>query len=322
MFPFRTLKIFGSFLLLCWSLLPARAATEPPALPQNPPLPPSPIQQFREWLSMNAPERNQAVAEWPEQKRKVLLAKLEAYAALPPEERERRLRMLELRWYLRPLMAVPASERKPSLLLVPPYLRELVTQRLHHWDSLDATARKEILANEDARELVTKYYLQLQRGRTREEILSALPPQRRAEVDAAVARWNSLSPAARSRSGAQLTAFFQLPKAEQSRAIEQFTDAERQDIERTLQTFARLSPAQRRLCIESFQKFTMMPPPQRASFLRNAARWEAMSPEERAAWKKLVTQLPPLPVIASPALPPQPDAALPKSKVAQNYGNQ
>jgi len=268
---------------------------------------------------MTAEDRTRAVADWPAEKRKVLLQKLEAYRALAPEERERKLRMLELRWYLRPLMTMSATERNAGLVLIPPYLQQIVRQRLQHWDSLDPEARKEIVANDDARELVTKYYLQLQQGRSREEILLALKPERRAELDAAMTRWNSQPASARSRSGAQLTAFFQLPREAQAQTIEQFTEGERQDIERALQTFARLSPEQRRLCIDSFQKFTMMPPPERASFLRNAERWEAMTPEERTTWKKLVTKLPPLPAIA-PAFPPQPERTLPKSKVAQTYG--
>lgn len=266
---------------------------------------------------MPGAEREKAVAEWPEEKRKVLLQKLEAYKALSVEECERRLRMLELRWYVRPLMAMTLDERKGALPFVPAYLRQIVVQRLQHWDSLSPESRREILANDNARELVTQYYLQLQQGRSKEEILTALRPEKRAELDEALKTWNSLSPSARGRTAAQLTSFFQLPKQEQARAFGEMSETERLDIERTLEAFAQLSPEQRRICIESFQKFTMMPPPERASFLRNAARWQTMTPEERATWKNLVTKLPPLPP-APVSLPPAPASSQTRGKVAQS----
>ena len=67
-----------------------------PVVPQIPPLPPSPVQQFRAWLAMGPEERRSAIAEWPAEKRKVLWEKLGAYDAFSPEERERRLQMVEV----------------------------------------------------------------------------------------------------------------------------------------------------------------------------------------------------------------------------------
>lgn len=284
-----------------------------------PPLPPSPVQQFREWLALPPSERQKAVAEWPSGKQEVLLRKLRTYEALPAEERERRLKMIELRYYLRPLMGMKPEERASTLGLVPLSLKALVLERLSNWDSLDAHLREEILASDNSRELVTKYYLQLQQGRSKEEILGSFNPARRAEMDQALRTWNGLSASARVRTAGQLTAFFELPRVEQDRAFQLLSDSERQDIEKTLQAFSQLSPEQRRVCVESFQKFTMMPPPERASFLRNAARWQAMSPEERALWKKLVTKIPPLPPMPVQE-PPRPEASQPRNRMAGTKG--
>jgi hypothetical protein len=294
------------------------SVAEPPKPPGGPPpLPGSPIQEFREWLAMKPEERVKAVQGWPAEKQKVLLAKLRAYEVLPAAERERRLQILELRWYLRPLMGMNAEERKPALALVPAELRALVLERLKSWDALDAESRKEILASDDARELVTRYFLQVQQGHSPEQIKIGLPPEKRQELERALSTWNSLSLATRTRTAAQLTAFFRLSSEQQARTVEQFPESERQEIQKTLDAFAKLPAEQRRVCVESFEKFTLMPPPERASFLRNAARWEAMTPQERATWKQLVTKLPPLPPVPLRE-PPTPQASLPAHGMAQS----
>jgi hypothetical protein len=301
---------------LSFAFVHCALSAEPPGIPQGPPpLPPSPIQQFREWLALRPEERAKAVEGWPAEKQKVLLAKLSAYAALPAEERDRRLQMLELRWYLRPLMGMAPDDRKAALSIVPAPLRAIVVERLKNWDSLDPEARKEILANDDARELVTKYYLQLQQGHSAPDVIKSLNPEKLAELERALSTWNSLSPATRARTTAQLTAFFQLSGEQQARTFEGFPESERQEIQKTLDAFANLSPEQRRACVKSFEKFTLMPPPMRASFLRNAARWEEMSPQERATWKQLVTKLPPLPTMPV-AEPPSPQASIPAHGMA------
>src|SRR5688572_9637978 len=105
-------------------------------------------------------------------------------------------------------MAMSSEERASAFQFVPESLRQIVQARLQHWDSLAPETRREILANDDARELVTKYYLQLQQGRSREQIYTSLPPDKRAELDRALKAWSSQSAAARCRSAAQLASFF------------------------------------------------------------------------------------------------------------------
>src|SRR3954464_7477640 len=166
------LKIFALWLLLLSSAFSA----QPPAPEGEPPLPPSPIDEFRQWLHMTPPKREKELHDWPQDKRIVLRDKLRAYEQLSPEERERRLRMLELRWYLRPLMSAPVDQRERLIKTIPGRLHALVLKRLKEWDTLPTETQKEILQNEEARELVTRYFAQVRQGRT-------LAPEQRADLE-------------------------------------------------------------------------------------------------------------------------------------------
>lgn len=292
------LIVFLLLLLTVGSLL-AAPAPMPQALP---PVPPSPIEQFRQWLRLSPGDRQTALAEWPAAKRAVILAKLQAYEALPADERERRLRMLELRWYMRPLMDLPPAERNEQVALVPPRLQQLVRERLEQWDRVDPSTRKQMLEREESRELVTNYFIQLQRGRSQEEVLSKLDETKREQLQQVLQRWSERNSAEQQRLGAQLAGFFELSKEKQSETLGDLPEPERQEMQKTLDAFGKLSPSQRRACVDSFQKFAMMSPTERGQFLRNAARWQAMTQQERDAWKNLVTKLPPLP--PEPAVPP------------------
>src|ERR1041385_3457734 len=85
-------------------LFPGRVhAAQLPEPEVEPPIPPSPVDEFRQWLRMTAEQREKELQQWPDDKRVVLRHKLRVYEQFSVEERERRLRMLELRWYLRPL---------------------------------------------------------------------------------------------------------------------------------------------------------------------------------------------------------------------------
>src|ERR1019366_7847670 len=93
----------------------------PPPLPPDPPVPPdpppplppaqSPISFFRDLLAMNGAERKQALTNRSPEGQKLILDKVREYESLPPDERELRLRVTELRWYLVPLMTAPATNR-------------------------------------------------------------------------------------------------------------------------------------------------------------------------------------------------------------------
>ena len=68
---------------------------------------------------MNAAERKQALTNRSPEGQKLILAKVREYESLPPDERELRLRVTELRWYLLPLMTAPATNRPAQLAMIP-----------------------------------------------------------------------------------------------------------------------------------------------------------------------------------------------------------
>jgi hypothetical protein len=285
-----------------WTALAAAQIPKPPTPVLMPPIPPSPVDQFRQWLRMPETEREASLADYPEPKRVVLRQKLQAYAVMPADQRERRLRMLELSWYLRPLMEVSLEQRGDYLKMIPARLHETIASRLEKWDGLAAETRREILASEDARDLVTRYFVQVRRTPVSAPDLHPLDEQQRASLRDALKRWNEMSQSQRERVGEHLATFFDLSAADQQRTLARLSDAERQEMQKTLEAFARLSAQNRRAVVESFQKFATMAPEERGAFLRNAARWQQMTAQERETWKRLVNKLPPMP--PEPVVPP------------------
>lgn len=292
----------GIILFLVSVLVRSFAAAEAAvAQPPNPPVS-SPVAQFRQWLTVSDRERAAALADYPEAKRKVLAAKLDEYAKLPPEERERRLRAIELRLYLRPLMNLAIADRKERLALVPIEYKDLIGQRLSEWDRLDPALRKELLDNEANMQYFERLRLNAQ---TPPDPLDTRIEQL---LNAKLEGWRQKPMAERQRAYEQLNRFFDLPPQEQKKTLDVLSETERRQMEQTLRAFEKLPPVQRRLCIESFQKFGSMAPEERREFLKNAARWQAMSPRERALWRQLVSSLPPMPPVGSgtSVLPPPP----------------
>src|SRR5262245_49735132 len=86
-------------------------APVPPTLPPAP----SPIQYFRKLLEAPATEREQLLAGKSPEHQRVLTNSMRIYLALSPEDRERRLSAMELRYYLTPLMQLPATNRAVGL---------------------------------------------------------------------------------------------------------------------------------------------------------------------------------------------------------------
>src|SRR5437660_3567894 len=84
----------------------------------------SPVAIFRELLNMDPAERTKALANRPEETRKQILAKIREYQSLRPDERELRLKVTELGYYLRPLMRTPATNRAVQLALIPAGYRD------------------------------------------------------------------------------------------------------------------------------------------------------------------------------------------------------
>jgi hypothetical protein len=286
------------------------AQPTPTPVPLPPPLP-SPVEFFRELLELNDAERANRLASRSESQRRSIHVKLREYAALPPAERELRLRATELRWYLRPFLEIDLTERAKRIVHVPEPFRSIVEQRLAVWDQLTPAARRDFLESDWA----IQYFLRLETA-TPVERPPPLPQAhsvRRLQLERDFARWQRLPLQERQRAAERLQRFFQLPPVEQEKTIETLPEPERRQMESTLNAFAQLPAARRKATVNAFQRFAGLTEAERGEFLRNAERWKEMSPADRATWRRLVLELPPSP----PGLfepPPPPDPSWPMNR--------
>jgi predicted Fe-S protein YdhL (DUF1289 family) len=247
----------------------------------------SPVLYFRGILGMSPAERDRALADKPADSRKILLAKVQEYKALPDNIREARLRQTQLRWELITLTNLPPAGRPAFIKEVPLEDRPLL-QDFNHWQSLSPVGQQELLAE-----------------------LARRSPQRHQDLIQALARWESVPETERQQSSAQFGQFFDLDQTQQQKALTTFTDADRRTMETALKVFASLPEAQRKLCIQSFQEFASMDAAKRDEFLKNAALWEAMTASERSLWQALVQKFPTAQAQAPPIMPPSPPGYYP-----------
>ncbi len=304
----RRAAVLGAVCCLAWSL---RAATVPN---QPPPLPKSPVESFRALLAMTPDERKGAITNRPPEAQKQILAKVREYLALKPDDREARLRATELRWYLFPLLNVPATNRTAQIAFVPADLQPIIEDRLAQWDSLTPATQKELLDNE----LTSRYFAQFESStpEQRTNLLASISPQRRAQLEAGMARWSTLSEAERRKICERFDRFFELTPREKEKALKTLSETERQQMEKTLRMFEKLPKPQRELCVRAFEKFAGLSLEDRVQFFKNAERWVRMSSDERQAWRDLVAKVPVMP--PPPPAPPPPMPPRPPAPVATN----
>jgi hypothetical protein len=271
-------------------MFPSGATNLVPPLPQAQ----SPVGFFRQLLAMTPPERTAALTNRTPEVRARILAKVREYQALGPDERELRLRATELRWFLTPLLRVPAAEREPRLAQVPEELRGLVQSRLAQWDILPPPLQQEFLANDQ-----TLHYFA--------RVVGTNQPVATAKQKKITEQFNQ---------------FFELTPAEKTQALTILSDAERAQMEKTLKSFEQLPPPQRLACMRNYAKFAGMNATERAEFLKGADNWTKMSPKERQTWRDLVAhvpQWPPMPPATPPPnLIPHATPRIPRPNVATN----
>jgi hypothetical protein len=275
-------------------------------LAEPPPLPPvqSPVDVFRELLDMTPEEQTEFLTDRPPDVRKRIMAKVREYESLNPVQRELRLRVTELRWYLWPLLKTPATNRAAWLSRIPPDERKLVEDRLRHWDKLTPEVQKELLAND----ATLRYFSELAAStdQERSNIVKNLSPERRKKLEAGIQQLQQMPEQQRQMMITRFDQFFELSPSEKSKALKSLSEPERRQIEKTLTAFGQLSPELRDQCIRSFEKFINMSLAERQQFLKNAERWKLMSPDERQDWCDLVASMaiqPPLPPGWEPPVP-------------------
>jgi hypothetical protein len=286
--------VVGSGLALCQPVPPGGKdiqASSVSTVPPTPPLPVSPVHYFRQLLAMSPAEQEQALAAKPEPQRTNLRAKIQQYQSISAEDRDAQLKLIQIRWYLLPLMKMSASERAEKLFTIPEEDRKLVQDRLHQWDLLPPDLQKDVLEHE----LTVQYFARLESAspEQRDAILTKFPSDYRQSLEEKLQKWRALPQERRQKMYEHFNQFFELPPQEKSRTLNALSDEERQQMEKSLRAFERLAPEQRRMCIESFRKFANMTPQERSQFFKNVERWKEMTPRERETWRNLVNLLPP-----------------------------
>jgi hypothetical protein len=304
--------------------LPVSFGQQPAVMPR--PFPPAPSQSgiayFRELLAAQPEEREKLLAGKSAEVRRILENGVRTYEALSPEEREFRLRTMELRYHVTSLLRVAPVNRAERLKQVPDRDRPLVEDRLKYWDNLSAEDQKEALENER----IIRIWGPAPWSSRREIPLTGQASNQVRQIEKQLIRWQTMPDARRAQIQKNFQTLFEFSDAEKAREKLQplpLNEEERQLMQATLDRFQKLAPLQRANCIKNFEKFAELSPAERRQFLLNAQEWQKMKPEDREAWRKLVSKVPRMPPLP-PGLgqPPLPRRALPPAAttaVATNH---
>ncbi len=313
--PFNPLALWAILVcLLPWCEASGQAqnragAIRPPVAP--PPVPAqagSPIDFFRQLIAAKPEERTQLLAAKGPQLAKVLENYALAYQALPAEERELRLRTMELRYHVTSLLQKSPTNRLERLKFVPERDRPLVEERLKYWDQLSADQQEEVLKNER----LTREYIGagVPKSSASPTSLTGQTSNQFVRIEKQFVQWQMLPESRRSEIQKHFTTIFELTDAEKAREKLlplPLGEEERQLMEQTLARFKQLSPSQRNACVQNFSKLASLSPTERREFLVSAQEWQKMKPDDREAWRKLVSKVPPMPPLPqSYRLPPMP----------------
>lgn len=283
--------------------------TRPPAVPPRPPVaslapdpphPSTPVDNFRRLLAAGETERQAVLGDRSPAQREYLVGQLAEFDSLTPAEREARLRLLELRYYLGPLLVDASQGRTNQFLLVPPAYRAAVRDRLLAWESLSSALRAELIEDHAALRRLLLFPGAV--AAPDPAGTGSLAPPDRARFDRAVARLRDMGTGERQALAEHLHRFFQFSDAEQQRALAQVDAGPRARLEQLVAELDGLPASEREQCLESLKRFARLSLPEQERFLRNALRWAAMSPEDRQVWRQVHANLPPIP----PEIPPSP----------------
>jgi len=279
--------------------------------PQLPPVPPSPIDYFRKLIDATPVEREKLLEGRSAEHRRVLTNNLQSYLSLSASNREMRLRAMELRYHLTPLLQMSATNRAQRLALVPEAYRQEVSGRLALWDRLAPEVQKQIVENGRA---IRKDPPVLPPMPPLPPVRTAIPRGYNSNVlaasDTALNRWQTYPEAKRREIFTLFTNLFDQAEPQKQKALAPLSAAERDLMEKALATYRGLTPIQRSSCVNAFKKFADLPLAERRQFLRNAEAWQAMKPEDRERWRHIVSNLPPMPPLppgfGMPPIPPLP----------------
>jgi hypothetical protein len=278
-------------LFLAIRVLGAEAAKSSPPPFEPPPIPPaakSRVDSFRELLDMKPAERTNALAKKSEKYRRVIEERLSEFDGLPLDQRQARLRLMQLRWEVFPLLSTPEPMRTAIINSLPEADRPLVSERLRYWDNLSNDVKKLILENET----VLHYFITGGQYTTPTVSSNTIPPSMATNIN----RWRELTPAQQQEAYDRFRELFGLGQKDREKLFEENlllgrSPAQQERIKRMLKSLEALPPDQREKRMKSFQRFTSMTMQQRLEFLQKAERWENMPEAE----KDLLRKMPPLP---------------------------
>jgi hypothetical protein len=299
-----------------WFFLPAlQAQPSVPALPhaagatpQTPPFPTmkSPVDSFRDLLAMKPEDRERELAGRPLEIRKRILAKLDEYEAMKPGDRELRLQITQLRWYMLRLVQMPPGARAPQLANLSAADQKSISDRLQKWDLLSADEQGKILKYEETMEQLEGQSLDA--AAATNKVLAAVPTPARENALKNLDNFLQLPPEQRELMSASFQKFFELTDDERQKTIAALPPDEQLHLADALRLFQRLPKEERDQCLKALKKFATMSDTERREFLKNAQRWQELPPAERQAWRALINGSPPMPPLPPgfgyPPLPP------------------
>jgi hypothetical protein len=281
----------------------------PPMVPEMPPPIPTisnrpPVALFRDLLEASRSERLKLLADRSPEAQKLILAKVKEYEQLPGDERQLRLRVTELRYYLWPLMNLPATNRAARLRFVPEDLRKSVEDRLRKWDRLAPDLQAELKENQ----AFVQWFTESASGAS--VSFTNMSALRAEQLKRGLERWLALPEDEHRRIIESFDQIFRITPEERDKVFSTLSEAEHKKIERTLAEYKGLSPEQRSQCLLALDKFASLSIEGRRQFFRNVDQWKQMTPSQRQEWRNVVQRIsmePPLPRdMDLPLLPPSP----------------
>ena len=295
----------------------ARPVVTPPPLPAQGG---SPIDFFRKLIAANPEERDKLLATKKPELRKLFEEHTLRYRDLAAEERELRLRTMELSFHLTSLLHTAPSNRTERLKFVPDRDRPLVEDRLKYWDGLSDEQQELVLKNE---RLTREWFgVGVPRSSSSAALLTGQASNQAVRLERQFVHWQMVPDVRRSDIQKHFRNIFELTDAEKAHeklSPWPFKEEERQLMEQTLAQFKQFQPSQRSACVTNFSRLASLSPAERRAFLVNAEEWQKMKAEDREAWRKLVSKVPPLPQsYRRPPLPPGLRSPRPNAATAQN----
>lgn len=235
----------------------------------------NPVDLFRHLIESSKTEREAWLSNQEDWRRKRISEGLAEFDQLSPEHKAKRLREMELRYFLLPLLNLHPDERTFALAQVPEHLQELAKEQLMMWDLLPETARQAALAREQWRK---------KRPGSTEAEIAPLPPSK------SLQSWNNLSETEKAEIKANFQSFFTLSTTSQSKTLSMLDQHQRRELESILNRLKNKSIEDRRKIVDYFIQFSKLDPIEKGTFIQKASTWQKMSPEERELWKEVIRQ--------------------------------